>query len=73
MIISNHSEMDTIVSKTNNLEWDGWDVVAYVEDDAGFFDSNGIFRDGKWYLRYTYKIYENGWNIPDRIIKNANR
>lgn len=73
MIISNHDQMDAIVSKSKNLEWDGWDVIAYVEDDSGFFDTNGILRSGKWHLRYIYKIYENGWNIPDRIIKNANR
>jgi hypothetical protein len=63
--------MDSIISKSKNLEWDGWDVVAYIPDSSGFSDINGTFRDGKWYVRYTYKIYENGWNIPNRIIKNA--
>jgi hypothetical protein len=72
VIISNHSQMDAIVSKSKNLEWDGWDVVAYTQDDAGFFDTNGVLKNGQWCVKYTYKIYENGWNIPDRIIKNAN-
>lgn len=73
MKISDHSQMDAIVSRSKNLEWDGWDVIAYVQDETGFFDSEGAFKDGKWYLRYVYKLYENGWDIPDRIVKSANR
>lgn len=73
MLIKNYNQMDGIVSNSKKLEWDGWDVICYVKDDSGFFDLDGVFKEGKWYIKKIYKLEQDGWNIPDRIIKNATK
>lgn len=73
MIISSHDQMQSIVKNSRNLEWDGWNVIVYVQDDVGFFDTSGVFKEGKWHIKHNYPLGQNGWEIPDRFLKNANK
>jgi hypothetical protein len=71
MLIKTYEQMSNIVENCRKLEWDGWDVVAYVQDDTGFFEMDGVFKEEKWYVRKTYKLEKDGWDIPDRVIKKC--
>lgn len=67
MIITDLDIMNDIVDKNASLNWNGWDVVFDKETPNGYTHFNGVFKDGKWFIRKTYNLTESGWNIPDRF------
>ena len=70
MIISDLDYMENIVSSRSDLEWDGWNVVRYIENEACFMSVDGAFRNGKWYKKQTYRVTENGWEVPNSFRKH---
>jgi hypothetical protein len=62
-------KMEKIVNSNSSLSWDGWDIVHLKEDFNGFYEKNGIFKDGKWFIKNVYKLENDGWNIPKSFIK----
>lgn len=71
MKINGFDEMNYIVSLNNNIEWDNWTVVVLTEDD-GYYNSNGIFKDGLWKTQYRYEMVDYGvWEIPDRFLTHV--
>lgn len=71
MNITTLEQMESIVSSNNNLYWDGWDVVSYTRSEKAKTSKYGKFVNGQWYLTKTFKPGLNGWDIPDRIVENA--
>jgi hypothetical protein len=67
--ISSLEKMETIVSKNNNLSWDGWDVVEMVRSDKAFTSKFGALKDNAWYLKKIFVVSRDGWEIPDKYVR----
>ena len=61
--------MEIIVAKNNNLSWDGWNVVELTPSKDAMFKTNGVFIDGKWYMKKLYPCNTNGWKIPQKYVR----
>jgi hypothetical protein len=59
---------EEIVNKYPSLSWDGWNIVWTTQDPSGYTDKNGIFKDGKWFIRQIFTVQDNGWVLPDKIM-----
>lgn len=71
MKINSKEQMDKIIKANPNFEWDNWTVVIYTEND-GYYNKNGIFKDGKWKTQYRYDMVDYGvWQIPDRFLAHV--
>lgn len=68
MIISDYDQMESIVKNNPLLSWSGWDVVMDKKTPNGFTHFNGVFKDGSWYIRKTFRLTESGWNMPDKLV-----
>ena len=69
MVISQYETMESIVNNSP-LEWNGWNVVLDKRSDNGYSHFNGVFKDGAWYIRKTFNLTEQGWNIPEKFVGN---
>lgn len=71
MKINTKEQMDKIIKANPNFEWDNWTVVIYTEND-GYYNKNGIFKDGKWKTQHRYDMVDYGvWQIPDRFLTHV--
>ena len=68
MIISSLKQMDNIVKSNRSLTWDGWDVVKRVPAATAWKSPSGVFVKNRWYLQNRFKLMENGWKIPDKLV-----
>lgn len=68
MLVSDYDQMDAIVNSDPSLTWVGWDVVQDKQTPNGFTHFNGVFKDGAWYIRKTFRLTESGWNIPEKLV-----
>lgn len=66
MQITSLDKMETIVKSRSNLEWDGWDVIVYKRDNAGFLKQDGAFRYGRWHTMQRIPVTREGWSVPKR-------
>ena len=69
MFITSLNKMEKIVDSSQDLSWNGWDVVKQTPSYNAMFSPDGVYRDGKWYKQKIFPITENGWNVPDSIGK----
>jgi hypothetical protein len=69
ILISSLEKMETIVSKSNNLSWDGWDVVEMVRSDKAFTSKFGALKNNAWYLKKIFVVSKDGWEIPDKYVR----
>lgn len=72
MKIQNLDEAETIVSNSNNLMWEGWNIIHKVQDDSAEYDVRGAYDRsvGKWFRRISYPyINGTGWDIPNSLLK----
>ncbi len=67
--ISSLEQMETIVSKNNNLSWDGWNVVEMLKSDKAFTSKYGARKDEAWHLKKIFVVSRNGWEIPDKYVR----
>lgn len=70
MLINDLSKMEEIVESSQNLGWNGWDVVKYTPSYSAMFTKDAVYRNGSWYKTKTFPITEKGWNIPNSIGKS---
>lgn len=70
MKITNLDQMESIVKKSPNLFWEGWNVCTYLNED-GFYSTDGVFKDNKWLTKRSFEFSNGYWNIPDRFLKNV--
>ena len=66
MIINKLDKMEQIVKKNSNLSWIGWDVVDLKKSDMARTSVNGVRVNNEWYLKRTYTLNRNGWDIPNK-------
>lgn len=70
MKISSLDKMEIIVENNKSLEWIGWDVVELQKSPTGWMKPEGIFRNGEWFIQKRYNIESNGWDIPNKFVRN---
>ena len=69
MLIKSLAKMESIVSKSKNLSWDGWDVVKSDPNPGAWRYPDGKFIKGKWYVQKRFELTANGWELPDKLVR----
>lgn len=69
MQVTSLEQMEKIVSRNRYLRWDGWTVVNSYPSLNGWSKTNGAFSNGKWYQENRYEPNENGWDIPNKLVR----
>ena len=67
MLVTNLEEMERLVAARPDLDWDGWNVVKYVNSNNAMYAKDGAFKDGKWLIKKVYPLTEEGWRLPNSI------
>ena len=67
MLVTSLEEMEKIVSSRPDLEWDGWNVVKYINKDNAIYSKDGAFKNGKWLIKKVFPLTEDGWHLPNHI------
>jgi hypothetical protein len=71
MKITNLESAEKIVFNNKNFSWNGWDIVYKKEIEDGYTDNKAVMIDNKWYNQKIFKLNDDGWNIPDGLIKSV--
>ena len=66
MIVKSLEKMEKIVSRNNNLSWNGWDVVDRKKSESGRTSTSGVIVNGEWFLQRVYPVTKQGWDIPNK-------
>lgn len=69
MLVKSLETMEAVVASNKRLSWDGWDVLLRLPDYSGWKKRDGVFIKGKWYVQKRFPITENGWSVPDGLLK----
>lgn len=69
MIISSLEKMESIVSKSKFLYWDGWTVVSAYPSKKASTSKYGMYHNGQWKLQRRFEPTEIGWEIPERFLR----
>jgi hypothetical protein len=69
MLVIDEAKMTEIVNNNDKLSWIGWDVALDQKNPNGFHRNDGVFKNGNWYIRKVFPLNENGWNIPDNLVR----
>jgi hypothetical protein len=49
--------------------WNGWDIVKWTENENGFTQKNGMFRNNKWGHFIKIKLQDNGtWAVLKKYV-----
>lgn len=67
----NYEQAHKFVEKNKALGffWDGWDIVKWTENENGFSQKNGIFRNSKWGHAMRISLTDNGtWKVLERYV-----
>jgi hypothetical protein len=67
--INSLEKMEAIVSKSNNLSWDGWNVVEMIRSDKAFTSKFGALKNNAWHLKKVFVVSRDGWEIPDKYVR----
>jgi hypothetical protein len=67
--INSLEKMEEIVSKSNSLSWDGWDVVEMIRSDKAFTSKQGALKNNAWHLKKIFVVSRTGWEIPDKYVR----
>jgi len=71
MKISDLQEMESIVSKSSFLGWEGWNVIFLQEDDSFSLKNDAAFVNSKWHKKLVFKNHNGSWDIPDSILRKG--
>ena len=69
MKVTSLEQMENIVRNNNQLYWNGWDVERLQPRPNAWSNPSARYFRNKWHLKTTYPITENGWSIPDNIVR----
>lgn len=61
--------MESIVSQSKSLSWDGWNVVELTKSNSAAYKNNGAFVNGSWYFKTTFSPDRDGWRIPKKYVR----
>ena len=69
MLISDLDQMESIVSKSKSLSWDGWNVVELIKSASALKKTNGVYLNGSWFTKNVYSVDRDGWRIPAKYVR----
>lgn len=69
MQIKSLEQMETVVKRNKFLSWDGWTVVNAFPSEKGRTAKDGAYINGVWHISRRFEPNENGWNIPDKLVR----
>jgi hypothetical protein len=53
-------------AKGRKVFWDGWDIMSFRPNPAGFLRKDGAFIDGQWGTLWRIKVNKYGrWRVID--------
>ena len=67
MLVTNLEDMEKIVASRDDLRWDGWNIVKYIDSSNALYAKDGEFREGKWMKKKVFPLTEDGWYLPNTI------
>lgn len=67
MLVNNLDEMEAIISRRNDLEWDGWSVIKYTRSNTAIYSTEGCLKNGLWMKKNVFPLTEDGWYLPNTI------
>lgn len=69
-VLLDYDEAHATVAENRFLRWNGWDIVTWRKDAAGYYDQRGEFR-GTWGITFRYPLRDDGkWRIPVNYVRN---
>jgi hypothetical protein len=52
--------------KGKTVFWNGWDIISFQNNPAGFMRKDGAFMNGKWGTKKTIKVNKFGkWRLSE--------
>lgn len=69
-MIKTIEEMQKIVDKFDDLSWVGWDVIELKYSPSAVTNVKGVFHNNKWYIKNTFVVSKDGWDIPKKYVVN---
>jgi hypothetical protein len=65
-----------VVEGNRFLSWDGYDIVTWRKDAAGWMDPRGKFKPGRtggsWGIEFRYPLQDNGtWKVPTLYVDHS--
>lgn len=70
-MINSLEKMETVVENNRkSLRWNGWNVQELVKSPTAWMKPSGIFVDGVWYIQKTFSPSYNGWDIPNKFVRD---
>lgn len=54
--------------------WDGWNIVSFRPNPAGYMRKDGAFINGRWGTKRTIKVNKFGkWRVSESTGRTRNR
>jgi hypothetical protein len=67
-----YDKAHTVVEGNRLLSWDGFDIITWRKDAAGFMDTRGKFRRGTWGIEFRYPLQGDGtWKVPVAYVDHS--
>lgn len=69
MVITNLEYAEKMVSKHDDLMWDGWTIVQFTPNTAAELKPQGRRINGVWGFIKEYVPTEIGWEVPNKYVR----
>lgn len=70
-MIKSLDKMEKVVDSHPDLAWEGWDVLWYQPNPAGFLKKEGAFYKGKWRILHRIEVTRDGWQVPRSLLRRT--
>lgn len=71
--VSRQQKINAERGSTEEVRWDGWDMVFFRPDPRGRKSKDGALRNGEWGFDNRVSPNEEGYQIDWRNVKRARR
>lgn len=68
-----HSYVEREQRKGRTVFWDGWNIVSFRKNPAGYMRKDGAFINGAWGTKRTIKVNKFGkWRVSESTGRTRN-
>lgn len=68
-----HEYVDSQQNRDNTVYWEGWDIMSFRKNPAGYMKKDGAFVNGKWGTMRRIKPNKYGkWRISESAGRTRN-
>ena len=53
-------QAESLVKSRRDMFWDGWTIVQVKPHAGAWLRTDGVFRNGKWYIAKRYSLNDEG-------------